>query len=167
MFWLLLLFGSFVYGCSPMGPMRIDIPSDTSSSDSSEEEIICSAAMEAFSRHKKPSVPDIRDHIMSVIVHDKSSPLVDQGRISQGIVRMRSGDMPLGMDHYINYINDVVMKATALAMEEQEKKISLKQQKIESRFNKKQLTAICGVMTTLMSGIVGIVVNYSRKCNTN
>ena len=146
---------------APRTPIPDIVVSDHSdSSYSLDEEIVCAAAVEAFDKHRKPSVPCIRKHIQEVIQEEKSSPVNDISRTSRNIARLRSGDFPLDGSDSINYINNIVIKATQKALEEQQKNLQLKQSKIDSRLTKKQTAAICGLLSTIMSGVVAIIVKY-------
>jgi hypothetical protein len=151
----------------PMAPPpEIVIPRNDSGYNGSEssEDILCDAAMEMFARFRRPTVPCIKRHVLDIIKEEQSSPLIDHQRMSENLVRIRSGGFPIDGADSINYINQLVIKATQKALEEQQGLISIKDNKINNRLTRKRAAAICGILSSLSTTIVGLVIHYKGSC---
>ena len=147
-----------------ISPLTIRVESQSPPSESSSEDILCNAALQTFERHKSFNSPDIKKYILKILQEDKTSPLIDHQVISVGIIRIQEGNFPVNGTNCLEYINDVIVKATARLIEEQQFNLEYKQRQLQQRFNKKQVIGICSIIASMVSTIVGLCVNYTKTC---
>lgn len=138
--------------------------SSTSGSEASDQDVLCNAASEVFEKYKSSDVPCIKSQLKRVIEQEVRSPLMDQSVMASSLSRIRSGDACNIDTASTNYLHDLIIKATTLSMQEQQKEIMAKQSRIDSRMTKKQVAAICSAASTLIAAVAGLIVNYSKSC---
>lgn len=137
-----LLISSFAYASErPRTPIALPSSGDSIITIESEDDVLCASALNYIAQHGSGQSFDLRSYVREVVLEARSSPIADQ--INPEFVAMLAYQRAL--DSHQQKLNELITKT-------------------HSRVSKKSTAAICGLCTTVFSGLVAILVHYNQKC---
>ena len=145
--------------------LRIEVGDFTSSNSSfDEEDILVNAALQVL-RKNSLTVPKLVEfYVKKIIDEDKKSPVIDQKRLSLSFYRRDSSYRslsPSSLSEGTLYINDVLIKASQKALEDQEKVLQDIRKRMKERLNKRSVVILVGSVSAVVTTVASLIVKYN------